>query len=170
MGRIGKTEICQKLFHTYKESKDFKIKYIGWVAWNGSLKNTLLGKFPEIAADTADYFGDVKKLLSRCGSKFLLFIDNMNDFTAEDVKELNALPCRTVVTSRSDEIDNFIPVTIKSLPKDECIEIYKGVFKNREKEREFEDEIIREIAEKADYITIVIELLAKTPAYRKQSF
>jgi tetratricopeptide (TPR) repeat protein len=63
-----------------------------------------------------------------------------------------------VITSRLEKIGNLQKVKIGELSEDDCVLLYKDI----RGERNYDDEIVRQIAAKARHLTIVVELLAKT--------
>ena len=158
MGGIGKTEICKKLFHEFKVGSGI-IKYIGWIVWNGSLKNSFIGRFYNTMSieNAEESFNETKKIITALSSELLLFIDNMNEISQEDEDIISELPCKFIISSRKSEIGNICVVPVDELSEDECIFIYKDILKRNS----FEDENIRQIIRKAAYLTLVIELLAK---------
>jgi broad-specificity NMP kinase len=149
MGGIGKAEICKKLFHEYKKNKDGQIKHVCWVSWNRNLKKTLIAN---------KNFEKIKEYINGLAGSFLLFIDNMNEVPSEkDRLEIENLGCRTVIISRCERIGDWHVVPIGELSKDECVLVYKeNVSRNV-----YDDNIVRQIVEKANNLTLVVKLLAK---------
>ncbi|MCL2087610.1 MAG: tetratricopeptide repeat protein [Oscillospiraceae bacterium] len=152
MGGIGKSEICKKLFH------ELDMPHMGWVVFNKNVQETLHGKFTAI--DETDFDENVRKTIAHINdlnSALLLFIDNMNEPSEEDWGVINSLSCNIIITSRLTDVDRIKPITIGKLSENLCVSLYKDILG-----RNCDDEIVKELVKKADYLTIVVELLAKT--------
>ncbi|MCL2036298.1 MAG: tetratricopeptide repeat protein [Oscillospiraceae bacterium] len=152
MGGIGKSEICKKLFH------ELDVPHVGWVVFDGNIQKTLHGKFTAI--DETDFDENVRKTvvhINELGAELLLFIDNMNVPSEEDWRTIDTLSCNIIITSRLTDVDRIKPITIGKLSEELCVSLYKDILG-----RSCDDEIVNELVKKADYLTIVVGLLAKT--------
>ena len=153
MGGIGKSEICKKLFH------ELDLPHVGWVVFDGDLQKTLHGKFT--AVNEPDFDENVRKTVTHInglGKDLLLFIDNMNEPSEADWDIVQSLACNVLITSRLTNVDRIKPYTIGKLSEEQCVSLYKDIRGGAV----YNDEIIKELVKKSDYLTIVVELLAKT--------
>jgi len=160
LGGIGKSEICKKLFHDFGKTDD-KIKHLGWIVFDESMKKTLYAKFRKTldTTDLEENFLRTKLHINELSTKLLLFIDNMNAISAEDRDVLDSLDCNIIITSRlTTDYDNIETVSIGKLPEEDCIRIYKDILGRTS----YDDEVIRQIVRRADCLTLVVALLAKT--------
>jgi tetratricopeptide (TPR) repeat protein len=161
IGGIGKSEICKKLFHEYKNQSNKKIKHIGWIDWKGDFKSSFFDNFlaTKEIQDVNERFEKTKEYINTLKGSLLLFIDNMNEIIEEDKKTLGNLGGNIVITSRLNEIGNIQRVKIRELSENDCIEIYNKIL---ERNAACKNEIVCQIVEKAARLTLVVELLAKT--------
>jgi len=156
-GGIGKSEICKNLFAEYKKA-DGRFKHIGWVVFDENMKKTLSQKFSPIEEDNfEENFKQTQKFINGLADELLLFIDNMDDFSKDDIAVLDALACKIIITSRNKQFGNKKILPIGALSERECFELYAEIV-----ERDCDEKIVREIARKADCLTLVVELLANT--------
>lgn len=160
MGGIGKSEICKKLFDEFRKTDD-TIKHIGWIVFDENMKKTLYGKFRATLeiTDLEENFIQTKLHINELSTNLLLFIDNMNDISEKDKLELDTLACNIIITSRqTTHHGNIKAIPIGELPEEDCICIYKEILGRAN----YDDEIIRQIVKRADCLTLLVTLLART--------
>lgn len=175
MGGIGKTEICRLLFKQYLTTS-CTIKQLGWIFYQGSLKDSFWRQFPEIEAkkdihgeysilpnpeygeltDAEAYWTAVIKYMNRPDQDILLIIDNANDITNSEIMLLDQLNCKIILTSRK-ATDNVKRIEVTPLTPDSCQIIYRTY----SHDHTASDEIINHIVSLASEHTLLIELLAK---------
>lgn len=160
MGGIGKSEICRKLFHDRAAALT---RYVGWLTWRDTLKNTLYAQFRDIREDNAErYFKLAREYVNGKGRDLLLFLDNADDMTDAQAAELTLLGCRFLVTSRRRQA-RFRGIHAGTLTLEECRILYRRALLRDETLSDASpdatlDEIIRLTARH----TLTVELLAKT--------
>lgn len=173
MGGIGKTHICRKLFWEYVDKHvkgdERLFDHIGYVEYNGdigsSLQNCLKYKKQEnLEQDREAAWIELEYLGSN--GKLLLFVDNVNMSSREDVglERLKGIPGAIVLTSRRALFSSeFEPYRIDFLGIGQCREIYEKIRFDGTGKRVKEDEVPDleyVIGELAARHTITIEFLA----------
>src|SRR5699024_10482510 len=92
----------------------------------------------------------------------LLFIDNYDNI--EDCRaDIERLSCHVIISSRSKNPDMFQGYSLGFLPLGKCKQIFERFYHFEEAD----EGILNEIIHLAGYLTIAVELLAKTA--RKQN-
>ena len=167
IGGMGKTSFCCHLFYDYKKAlekgnapKD-GVQHLGWISYNGNLKNSIFRHISSdlVSADDMEvYFQQAMQLFNQLGASLLLFIDNADDITAEDIELLSTCSCRVIVTLRY-EIDEFDAYPLEKLAPEICMELYRKFSKDK---NEADSDAIAQILEIADYHTQTVCLLART--------
>ena len=162
MGGLGKTQLCRKIYLRFRE----RFSYIGWIPYQGdfraSLTEALYWPGKNEKQNLEKRYREALKYLQQLGSKALLFIDNYNN--PEDcMADIERLSCNVIISSRSKNPDVFLGYELDFLNLKEN----KKIFCNFYTIREEENEILNEIIHLAGYLTIAVELLAKTA--RKQN-
>ena len=167
IGGMGKTSFCCHLFYDYKKAlekgnapKD-GVQHLGWISYNGNLKNSIFRHISSdlVSADDMEvYFQQAMQLFNQLGASLLLFIDNADDITAEDIELLSKCSCRVIVTLRY-EIDEFDAYPLEKLAPETCMELYRKFSKDK---NEADSDAIAQILEIADYHTQTVCLLART--------
>lgn len=158
MGGLGKTQLCRKLYSILKKSYD----YIGWITCQDDFKYALVLNlnYPEKCSSTMQI--DVKQeyqkalqYLNQLGERALLFIDNYND-SQEVLEDLETMTCHVIVTSREKNPDTFTGYLLGFLNLSACKKLFQ-TFYTIEK-----NEIMNEIIHMTGYLTLAVELVAKT--------
>ena len=167
IGGMGKTSFCCHLFYDYKKAlekgnapKD-GVQHLGWISYNGNLKNSIFRHISSdlVSADDMEvYFQQAMQLFNQLGASLLLFSDNADDITAEDIELLSTCSCRVIVTLRY-EIDEFDAYPLEKLAPEICMELYRKFSKDK---NEADSDAIAQILEIADYHTQTVCLLART--------
>lgn len=153
MGGIGKTQLCRKLYSVLAS----KFSYVGWVSCNGNFKtslvNSLLNKYSSDSLD--DAFKKSIDYINSLGRDLILFIDNF-DSMDKSIKDIEMFKCNVIITSRNKNPDTFNGYELGFLPFKECKKLFKKFYK-------LEDNLfMNEIIHKTGYLTLAIELIAKT--------
>ena len=159
VGGIGKSEICKVLFYHYRES--LIPQYLGWLQFHKNFQDTLYSKFnvTKNIEDKDKNIRETKTHINELGNKLLLFVDNVDVISPEDIISFTSLSCNLIMTSRLKEITTRMDrVTIGTLSPEGCVELYKKHCKNASDT----DDHIKEVAIKAANHTLAVELLAKT--------
>ena len=169
MGGIGKTQLCRKLFCDF----DGVYPLMGWITFDGDLKTSLVENInceKKIAAGIDKAFDDTMKFISDKRDKLVLFIDN---FSGEDYDVLEALPCRTIITSRNAPTDKeaFIIRQLDFLSSEECTELFKHIYRQyRQKVSETELNDLNYIVNQIAYChALTVKILAHTCAQNTYS-
>jgi len=161
IGGIGKTEIAKKYFHDNKGEYD----YYGWINYENSLEESFLNSF-DISFDftiedtNEDKYNKIKRYLNNLKKKVLLVIDNFDSNTEtliEEVDLLNGFTYFDILITTRDVLGKFDEVSIGSLSEKELLYLFKKYC-----EYEIEEDVIKEIINRAGKLTLVVELLAKT--------
>ena len=164
MGGMGKTEICRHLFRRAMGEGLSGIDAVGWLNYNGSIISTFFNAqiegIPKLDSEKPDdYFNRARRRIeSDYGRKLLLFIDNIDEFLINDIKNIFELDCRILITSRINKIDRVELIEIKPLDNKNCIELYR----HHSKYTTANGETLNEIIKLAGKHTLTIELLGKT--------
>lgn len=157
MGGLGKTQLSRKLYSVAKNM----FSYIGWVSCQENFEYALATniKIDNIGTKEPqtlkERYQSVIEYLNSLGREAILFVDNFND-NLEYVEELEKLLCNVVVTSRSKNSDMFLGYKLSFMKLNDCKKIFKTFYTIED------NEIMNEIIHMAGYLTLAVELLAKT--------
>lgn len=157
MGGLGKTQLSRKLYSVAKGM----FSYIGWIPCQENFEYALATNIKINSIDTKEVqtlkeqYQSVIEYLNSLGREAILFVDNFND-NLECVEELEKLLCNVVVTSRSKNPDMFLGYELSFMKLEDCKEIFKTFYTIEN------NEIMNEIIHMAGYLTLAVELLAKT--------
>ncbi len=164
MGGLGKTQLCRMLYLKLRNC----FKYIGWIAYQGEDFRTSLVEalhLPDensIGKTLEDRYQEALKYLQSLNTEALLFIDNYDNI--EDCRaDIERLSCHVIISSRSKNPDMFQGYSLGFLPLGKCKQIFERFYHFEEAD----EGILNEIIHLAGYLTIAVELLAKTA--RKQN-
>lgn len=159
IGGIGKTEICRELYERYaSDAEDGGIRYLGWITYRETLKNSFFDQFSGLAADDPDAYWDrARQKIAEMGDALLLFLDNANQMTPQEVAALDRLGCHVLITARGKR-DTVQNMETDSLKPEACRRLYRLY----SEDDHTGDEIIDQIVSLAAGHTLSIELLAKT--------
>ena len=153
MGGLGKTQLCRKLYYIF----DSKIPFIGWVSCQGdfrtSLVNSMLNRNSTDNLDEA--FNKSVEYINKLGKRLILFVDNFDGFD-QSIKDIESLKCNVIVTSRNKNPDTFKEYELGFLPFEQCKQLFREFYKLEE------NVYMNEIIHKTGYLTLAIELVAKT--------
>lgn len=153
MGGIGKTQLCRKIC-----SKIYgKYPYLGWIDYQGNFKQAIVNSV-NMGEKTDDLEREYEKALryvNSLGRKLLLFIDNY-DMLDSYLGDIESLQCHVIVTSRNSNPETFCGYKIDFLDFSACKELF-CYFYTIEKNM-----IINEIIHKTGYLSLAVELVAKT--------
>lgn len=163
MGGLGKTQLCRKLYIKLRNH----FSYIGWIPYQGDFRTSLVESLywseeKKSGENLEQRYRNALKYLQQLGTEALLFIDNYDDI--EDCRaDIERLSCHVIISSRSKNPDMFLGYPLGFLSLREC----KKIFCNFYTLQEEEEAILNEVIHLAGYLTIAVELLAKTA--RKQN-
>ncbi len=153
MGGLGKTQLCRKLYTIF----DSKTPFIGWISCQGdfrtSLVNSMLTKYSPDNLDEA--YNKTIEYINKLGKRLILFIDNFDGFS-QSINDIESLKCNVIVTSRNKNPDTFKEYELGFLPFAQCKQLFKEFYKLEE------NIFMNEIIHKTGYLTLAIELVAKT--------
>ncbi len=161
IGGLGKTSLCCQLFWKYCNSDDKDIKHLGWISYSSNLKNTIMKNINSkdvTAEDPELYMRQAKKFFDSLKGSLLLFVDNADDITEEDINFLATCACRVVITSRY-EIEAFEDYTLQPFSSEDCMKLYRNLSNDKNAD---DEDAISKIIELAGHHTQTICLLAKT--------
>ena len=161
IGGFGKTSLCCQLFKKYLKNPPESINHLGWIPYKNDLKSSIFKKIKSIGYTLNDpelYLQQAKNLFNSLGSSLVLFIDNADDITDEDVNFLSSCACRVILTARYriEQMDEYI---LPQFPAEVCMNLYRKLSRDKKEENET---YINEILEIAGYHTQTICLLART--------
>ncbi|GHV09123.1 hypothetical protein FACS1894217_12710 [Clostridia bacterium] len=170
IGGIGKTEICRSIFWECEKNGVHGIAQVGWLTFQGDLPSTFMGQFKDIADGTGnkeDYFSRVVQYLNDKGHSLLLFVDNANEISKEELRLLSELSCRVIVTARYklDIRGDIQYVKVDELSLEDCRKLYRRHANPEDThaaENAAPDKTIDAIIKLAGRHTLAVELLAKT--------
>ena len=165
MGGIGKTEFCRKLFARTINNGWAGVEKVGWFNFATDIATTLYKKWKGLGEDAEnispdDYFMRVVAHIENHEKpgNILLFLDNVNQPPPQDIKLLESLRCKIILTTRLDTWDRKEPIPVPPLSMEECIALYR----KHSKISSIDDGHIRDIITLAQRHTLTVELLAKT--------
>ena len=161
IGGFGKTSLCCQLFKKYLKNPPESIKHLGWIPYKNDLKSSIFKKIKSVDYTLNDpelYLQQAKNLFNSLGSSLVLFIDNADDITDEDVNFLRSCTCRVILTARY-RIEQIKEYILPQFPAEVCMNLYRKLSRDKKEENET---YINEILEIAGYHTQTICLLART--------
>ena len=161
IGGFGKTALCCQLFDNYFNTKSDGIQHLGWIPFSGDLKSSIQGTIVSDnvnAKDPEEYFKQAGRLFNSLGESLLLFIDNADDMSDEDLDFLQTRTCRVILTARY-KIEGTDEYILPHLPPEDCMELYRKLSNDNKNE---DEAAIAEILVLSGYHTQTISLLAKT--------
>ena len=153
MGGLGKTQLCRKLFYDL----DGKFPFLGCLTFDGNFKQSIVSQVA-CKKDTSDLecaYQDTLKFINRHRAGLVLFIDNVTKGSL-DAEELKKLHCHVIVTSRDAAPDTFSEKALGFLSLSECKKLFYSYYKKKK------DDSVNEVIHRAGYLTLAVELLAKT--------
>ena len=166
IGGIGKTSFCCHLFWDYHKQlangkNPAEILYLGWISYSTNLKNSIYGQIEsaEVSAENPDaYLEQAKLLFNQLGYSLLLFIDNADDMTKDEIEFLRSCACRVIVTAR-EQIDGMEDYPLPLFDDKQCVELYRKHSSDKKPE---DEPVIQQIVETAGRHTQTVCLLART--------
>lgn len=163
IGGIGKTETAKSfLKKIYSMSCDVTGVYqIAWVTYiNGKLKDSLIEAFHDTKGytDREEAWEHIYNVIQTQREKLLIVIDNVETIEqGSDIERLGDLPCRILVTSRTEKIGGLYRYSVDHLPEEDCRDIFYHYYVG-DHDNHYLDKILGLI----EYHTVMLELLAKT--------
>lgn len=154
MGGVGKSTLARKLYHYFFTSSDKKLI---WIAYNGhSLRDDFMKQMLYPANHNEEEM--MLFLFNSLHKDTVIFIDNLNVTKVEDefITRLEALDCYVICTSRVKELSHFKSIPIDFFNEEQSIHLFASYYN-----REFDEKLIKEIVSRANYHTLVIEVIAK---------
>ena len=170
IGGIGKTETAKAVLKKIYSlpSNVTGIYQIIWVNYtNGSLKDSLIEAVHETrgSSNHEDAWEHIHGIIQCQREKLLIVIDNVERVGQDSgLDSLNNLPCRVLVTSRTEKISGLHKYSVEHLPKEDCRNIFYHYYVGNH-----DDHCLYKILELAEYPTVMIELLAKTANLEEKS-
>lgn len=153
MGGLGKTQLCRKINVDVQN----RYAYVGWIDYQDDFKHSLVNSMNswEKEDDVDKEYEKTIRYINSLGNKLILFIDNY-DVIDTYIGDIESLQCHVVVTSRSKNPDTFTGYQLGFLDFPSCKELFCYFYT-------LEDNmIINEIIHRAGYLSLAVELLAKT--------
>lgn len=162
-GGIGKTEIAKAIWKKMtKYGNEYGINYLAWVPYQASdLRLSICRAFLMVKTinniDVA--WEKVCKFFMDNQQQILIFIDNIEKVTRDDLLlwRIGQYPIKVIITTREKLDIGIKDVELRVLSKDNCKNLFYKIY-----DIEKNDEIVLDILKKAGYLTVAIELLAKT--------
>jgi len=153
MGGLGKTQLCRKLFYDL----DGQFPFMGWVVFDGDFKHSIVRQVicEKDESDMEQAYRDTLEYINRNRTGLVLFIDNVTK-EGLDTEELKKLNCHVIVTSRDSAPDTFTEKALGFLSLSECKKLFYSYYKKKK------DDLVNEVIHRAGYLTLAVELLAKT--------
>ena len=98
--------------------------------------------------------------------KLLIVIDNVETIEQDsDIERLGDLPCRILVTSRTEKIGGLYRYSVDHLPEEDCRDIFYHYYVG-DHDNHYLDKILGLI----EHHTVMLELLAKTANMEEKNF
>lgn len=163
IGGIGKTETAKSVLKKiYSLPCDVTgICQIAWVIYtNGKLKDSLIEAFYDTKGytDRDEAWEHIYNMIQTQREKLLIVIDNVETIEQDqDIERLGDLPCRILVTSRTEKIGGLYRCSVDHLPEEDCRDIFYHYYVG-DHDNHYLDKILGLI----EYHTVMLELLAKT--------
>ena len=154
MGGLGKTQLCRKLFSDLEN----RFPYLGWVTFDRDFKQSIVNQVicEKDDSDMEQAYQDTLTFINDKGNGLVLFVDNVS-LTGWHYKELASLDCHVVITSRDAPYDDtFTEKQLGFLSLSECKKLFYSYYKKKK------DDLVNEVVHRAGYLTLAVELLAKT--------
>jgi len=153
MGGLGKTQLCRKLFYDLES----RFPYLGWVTVDRDFKQSIVNQVvcEKDESDMEQAYQDTLKFIDARGTNLVLFVDNV-DRSGLHCEELEKLNCHVVVTSRDKAPDTFTEKALGFLSLSACKDLFYSYYKKKK------DDFVNEVIHRAGYLTLAVELLAKT--------
>lgn len=169
-GGIGKTELAkaiwQKLMH---DGAKYGVLYLAWVPYHGSdLKLSICQSFfiakQKINMDVA--WTEITNFFMQHKQNLLIFIDNVEKTDENDIilRSIKQYPFRTIITTREKLNIEIEDIELKVLSKGKCRELFYKYYTLKK-----DNNTLNKILEKTGYLTVAIELLAKTALAEEMS-
>ncbi|HCC34157.1 MAG TPA: hypothetical protein DEQ02_00370 [Ruminococcaceae bacterium] len=155
MGGLGKTQLCRKLFYDLAG----KFPFLGGISFDGSFKQSVVNQIvcEKNDSDLEHAYNNTIEFINSKGAGLVLFIDNVEGNGA-NIAELEKLNCHVIVTSRNAAPDIFTEKALGFLSLSECKKLFYNHYKRKK------DDSVNEVIHRAGYLTLAVELLAKTAA------
>lgn len=153
MGGLGKTQLCRRFCSIIEN----QYAYIGWVSYQNNFKQSLVNSIYMLdkTGDLDKDYENAVKYINSLGRELILFIDNY-DLPDTSISDIEALQCNVIVTSRNKNPDTFIGYQLGFLDFTSCKKLFQHFYT-------LEDNLImNEIIHKTGYLSLAVELLAKT--------
>ena len=155
IGALGKTQFCRKLYMSLEP----KFSYIGWITCQKNFKLSIVSglkimrkrkikNLDQAYIESMNYLNDL-------GKKALIFVDNYDEIE-NSIADLEKLQCNIIVTSRRNNPDTFQEYKLKHLSMHWCKRLFSTFYTIES------NEIMNEIIHMTGYLTLAIELVAKT--------
>lgn len=163
IGGIGKTETAKSVLKKiYSMSCNVTGVYqIAWVTYtNGKLKDSLIEAFHDTKGytDRDEAWEHIYNVIQIQREKLLIVIDNVETIEQDsDIERLGDLPCRILVTSRTEKIGGLYRCSVDHLPEEDCRDIFYHYYVG-----DHDNHYLDKILELIEYHTVMLELLAKT--------
>ncbi|MCX7749634.1 MAG: tetratricopeptide repeat protein [Clostridia bacterium] len=167
IGGIGKTALCRE----YIQKCRCQYKYAAWVNCTGRIRDsivTTLGNslrehiYFEEKDNMDQRFDKILCFLNVLDGKVLLVIDNIGQYTQEEINALNNLKAAVLASSRY-LLTGFESYPLGFMNMENCMRLFY-IHYTLEKQ----DRLVKEIIECAGLHTLTVELLAKTAKYARK--
>ena len=170
IGGIGKTETAKSVLQKIS-SLPCEITGIYQIIWvnytNGSLKDSLIEAVHETRKSTnqEEAWERIHDLIQSQRDELLVVIDNVETVEQDhELERLADLPCRVMVTSRTEKISGLQKYSVEHLPKEDCRDIFYYYYAGKH-----DNYYLDQILKLAEYHTVMLELLAKTANMEEES-
>lgn len=163
IGGIGKTETAKAVLKKICSlpCDVTGIYQIIWVNYtNGKLKDSLIESVPDTKSNTDqdEAWEHIRNIIQTQRDKLLIVIDNVEMIEQDyDLERLGDLPCRVLVTSRTEKISGLHGYSVEHLPEEDCRNIFYHYYVGNH-----DNYYLDKILELIEYHTVMLELLAKT--------
>lgn len=166
VGGIGKTHLVELYIKEYHANYTKIIR----MNYKMNLPYTFINEMWETLPEQVkilsikEQFSAILKILSDlcCSFKILLVIDNATDIEGAEWKQILSLPCHVLITSREHSVFKYgqglKEMEINELGKSDCLHIFNFYYDVYNKERN----VILDIVKELSYLTLLIELAAKS--------
>lgn len=148
---MGKTTLAME----YAQKRCLKCKKIYWLQWKGSLQDTLKSIYKKDGSDFQTAYKDMIFYLRKKVSRHsLLIIDDLNEYSAEEIETIKTFRCKLLITTRRHS-SHHVEYQLMELKTCQC----KKLFENKAKIK-VSNQQLQELLNLTGNHTLAIKLMA----------
>lgn len=171
VGGIGKSEVAKAVIKKIENQKCevHGIEKIAWIDYdNTNIQYCIARSLVETRnIDKIDIaWNKALNIIEQLRERLLIVVDNIEDAEAdENLCKLADLPCRLLLTSRTDRISSFETIEVEELQLEDCARLFCHYYTKKP----CPPHLVNNIVTLADCHTVTIELLAKIAQLEEKS-